>query len=181
MDIAKEYNLEDIWRRRTPTAREYTWGLGEPALCIHLWLTSKYLEINIKQVSIFTTPYSRRDHKAIDIHIKCNTIERGRGVWKMNLNVVKSELFRNAFKIFWEKWRTKKDIYGDSRLWWDIGKKKIKELTISCAQQLHREADSQIKDIEMQIDKVVVINTMEKMRKIFQRCMIRSKVKNSMI
>ena len=79
MDIAKEYNLEDIWRRRNPTAGEYTWGLGEPASHIDFWLTSKSLEINIKQVSIFTTPYSRRYHKAIYICILNLILLKGAG------------------------------------------------------------------------------------------------------
>jgi hypothetical protein len=39
----------------------------------------------------------------------------------------------------------------DRRLWWDIGKKKIKELAISCSHQLKNELDASIQNVENSI------------------------------
>jgi hypothetical protein len=47
-------------------------------------------------------------------------------MWIMNLETIKSEQFRHAFKIWWDNWKIEKNKYSDIREWWDLAKNKIK-------------------------------------------------------
>ena len=51
-------------------------------------------------------------------------INRGPGMWIMNLETIKSEQFRHAFKIWWDNWKIEKNKYNDIREWWDLAKTK---------------------------------------------------------
>ena len=71
-------------------------------------------------------PFS--DHDIIITKLKTEDINRGPGMWIMNLETIKSEQFRHAFKIWWDYWKIEKNKYSDIREWWDLTKNKIKLL-----------------------------------------------------
>jgi hypothetical protein len=62
-------------------------------------------------------PFS--DHDIIITKLKTEDINRGPGVWIMNLETIKSEQFRHAFTIWWNNWKIEKNKYSDIREWWD--------------------------------------------------------------
>jgi hypothetical protein len=68
--------------------------------------------------------------------LRVTETKHGKGLWKMNFNITTSELFQKAFRGFWKYWQEKKKEYSDIGKWWDMGKRKIKELTISVAREL---------------------------------------------
>ncbi|CAG2188175.1 unnamed protein product [Mytilus edulis] len=59
----------------------------------------------------------------------------GNGYWKMNDSLLDKELYTEYINNFWINWKQRKSNYNILD-WWEIGKKKIKELTIRFSKQL---------------------------------------------
>ena len=85
------------------------------------------------QTYIRACPYS--DHSAVKIIITPTTQRRkGRGFWKMNVNILKDEQYQRTMKAFltYIGRRSRKTKYDTSAEWWDTGTKtKVKAITIS--------------------------------------------------
>ena len=69
----------------------------------------------------------------------------------MNSEVIESDLFKNVFSKFWKEWQQKRSHFSDIGLWWDLGKVKIKELTIWCACRIKLEQSNERKVLEKRI------------------------------
>ena len=136
-EIITAYDLEDIWRRRNPSKKAFSYlGLGKSR--IDYWLTSKSLSSHITKCEIIENPLTAKDHRGVFIGVNNEETKRGPGVWKMNRSVIESDLFKNTFAHFWQSWVHKSADYEDIKSWWDIGKQKIKELTIWVATQTNQ-------------------------------------------
>ena len=72
-------------------------------------------------------------------------------MWKMNIEVIKSDLFRCTFKSWWNFWKTKKSQYHDLGEWWDIGKRKIKDLCTQTSKFASHERNNRIRNLEREI------------------------------
>ena len=121
-------NLEDVWRRRNPSLRRFTFFKpnSKTASRIDFWLTEKTLDPLIVKSQICQA--IRTDHASIQCVIKTSMQERGPGYWKMNKNILDSDDFHNSFMAFWEGWKKKINTYKSKRKWWEITKYKIKTL-----------------------------------------------------
>ena len=49
------------------------------------------------------------DHDIIITKLKTEDINRGPGMWIMNLETINSEQFRHASKIWWDNWKIEKN------------------------------------------------------------------------
>ena len=145
-------NLEDIWRRRNPNTKSFTWCRGNKKSRIDYWLISKTLDGLVQTVEHRPCPYS--DHDLVFLKISLNETKQGPGIWKMNSEVIESELFKSCFYKFWAEWKLQKHLYSSVGLWWDLGKVKIKELTIWCSSKLRMEQNNERKVLEKQIIKL---------------------------
>ena len=148
--LITECKLEDYWRRRYPNKRSYSWARGNKKSRIDYWLTSQSLNDKIDHVDYKACPFS--DHDMAIIQINTSKEPLGPGTWKMNASVIKSELFKTCFTNFWKEWKEEKINFNDLSLWWDIGKKKIKEITIWCSIKLKQDRANQRRIIERNID-----------------------------
>ena len=78
------------------------------------------------------TAFAYSDHHMISLKLSLgNSNPRGRGLWKFNTQLLKSETFCAAVSDFWPVWRDSKLAFTDPRVWGDAGKLQIKELAIS--------------------------------------------------
>ena len=101
-------------------------------------------------------PFS--DHDIIITKLKTEDINRGPGMWIMNLETIKSEQFRHAFKIWWDNWKIEKNKYNDIREWWDLAKNKIKLLTMEISRNLNcKQNKKEIDRLERKLDKLKLI------------------------
>ena len=66
-----------------------------------------------------------------------NEIERGPGVWVINENTIKSDIFKKAFNTFWTNNVSKINLYHNMKEWWDITKYKLKALCIEISSKLN--------------------------------------------
>jgi hypothetical protein len=76
----------------------------------------------------------------------------------MNLEIIKSEQFRHAFKIWWDNWKIEKNKYSDIREWWDLAKNKIKLLTMEISRNLNcKQNKKEIDRLERKLYKLKLI------------------------
>ncbi len=142
-NIMNMFCLEDIFRRRWPDRKCFSWRCGDKASRLDYWLISESLDNQTDSVEYLPCTFS--DHGFVKLNFRINETPHGKGVWKMNSKTIESKLFRNTFTSWWEHFKTKKSEYSNTQTWWDIGKKKIKEIAIWCSCKLKEENDMEIR------------------------------------
>ena len=60
------------------------------------------------------------------------------GLWVMNNSILKDNVYQTMFSEFWENWKFQKGNFINLSMWWDIGKKRIKSLTIDYCKEKRR-------------------------------------------
>ena len=69
---------------------------------------------------------------------RSETIRKGQGLWVMNNSVLNDNAYKKLVIKFWEGWKLKKEGFNNLLIWWDIGKKRIKSLTIDYCKEKRR-------------------------------------------
>ena len=150
--LSNSFDLEDIWRRRYPNEKEYSWNGRGRMSRIDFWLTSLSLNNQIDDVYHCYAPYT--DHKSINIIIRTEEISQGKGIWKMNTSNILKEEFRQDFTEMWKQWQIKKSNYHDIRIWWDIGKRRIKNLTQEFSKKVNINKRLKLDELETKINQL---------------------------
>ena len=147
LEMMESRGIEDIWRRRNPDMKKFTWShTGQNvASRIDYWLIYKSLDPFAKHTHIVKTIFS--DHAAIVLCLKVSDIERGRGYWKMNNQIIATKRFQECFENWWREWVLTRKEFSNLRLWWDLTKNKIKQLTIWCAVEMNSESKNELKSL----------------------------------
>jgi exodeoxyribonuclease III len=148
-----ENNLEDIWRRRNPSIKRYTYFKpnSKTASRIDYWLISECLDPNVTSVSI--SQAVRTDHAAINLQFRTSDGKRGPGFWKLSSEVLESNAFEAAFIAFWNTWKSEIHNFPTKKAWWELTKVKIKDLSIEIAKDLSKLEKIQITKTEKHLDK----------------------------
>ena len=149
LNIMNNWDLEDVWRRRNPDKKEYSWCRGQRLSRIDFWLISRSLDNQVDKIGYKVSAFS--DHRYTEIKFRISETKHGKGIWKMNTEVIKSNIFHESFTTWWKYWKTKKNEYSNIGTWWDIGKKKVKELCINASQILSHDRKNHIKFLEKNI------------------------------
>ena len=154
LEMMEARDVEDVWRRRNPDMKKFTWSHHgkNVASRIDYWLISRSLDPYAKQIDIVDNVFS--DHAAIVLSLKLSDIVRGKGYWKMNNHIIATKRFQDIFENWWQEWVLTKNQYSSVRQWWDLTKKKIKQLTIWCAVQMNDESRNELKFLEKQLQLV---------------------------
>ena len=134
--IINNLNLEDVYRRRNPLLRRYTYFKpnSKTASRIDFWLSEKTLDPLITNTGIKHAV--RTDHASIECIIKTSKQEKGPGYWKFNNSLLDSELFNKTFLAFWDGWKNNINKYKSKREWWEVTKYKIKNIAIHVSKQI---------------------------------------------
>ena len=93
----------------------------------------------LKQTEVSQCLYS--DHRLVWAElINSKTISEGPGLWAMNNSILKDNVYKNNNNNseFWKSWKLKKGNFINLLLWWDLGKKIIKSLTIDYCKEKRR-------------------------------------------
>ncbi|CAC5387703.1 unnamed protein product [Mytilus coruscus] len=100
--LLSQYDLTDIWRDRYRNDKRYTFQRGNSKLRIDYIFCDKSLSNKVYNVGISHCPFSA--HDLVSFKLKLDEIQRGPGIWIMNINTLKSVEFKNEFEIReWEK------------------------------------------------------------------------------
>ncbi len=103
-ELVAMYGLEDIWRRRHINQRQYTYFKKNTpkASRIDRFYIDQWIDYTVDSCEIRSS--IRTDHSIVELNISDSGPERGKGYWKMNAKVLKTDLFRDTFQSFWPKW-----------------------------------------------------------------------------
>ena len=125
----------DVWRYLHPHSISFSWTRWNGDLasridligCPFSWVPS------VSSCDIIPCPFS--DHCGVLFCISVpSVIPPGPGLWKLNISILQDEEFVHLISDFWRSWRLKQNSFTYLSDWWDLGKSKIKELSINyCA------------------------------------------------
>ena len=91
----------------------------------------------LKQTGVSQCFYS--DHRLVWTElINQDTISKGPGLWILNNSILKDRVYQKLISELWENWKPKKGNFNNLLLWWDVGKKRIKSLTIDYCKEKRR-------------------------------------------
>ena len=77
--LVSTLSLEDVWRRRHPTNKSFTFKRNNSQSRLDYFLCSKVINNEIEQTYI--TPCLLSYHIFVEIKINTNRVERGLGLW----------------------------------------------------------------------------------------------------
>ena len=93
------------------------------------------------------------DHCAVVLSVTVpSVVPPGPGLWKLNVSVLEEEEYFQLIRDFWSTWRRRKHLFPSLAKWWEVGKSKIKGLTISYCSRRSRSA-SQGRDLLVRLAK----------------------------
>jgi len=147
--IMEEFSLVDIWRLKNPSTLRYTWRSKEVHCRLDFFLISINLASQIKDCDI--SPGFRTDHSAISINIILNTLQRGRGFWKLNVSLLQDD---NYVKLVKETINKISNNFSDKlnpNNFWDFLKCKIRTVTIDYSIKKSKERKQKEKIISNQL------------------------------
>lgn len=129
-EILHTLNIDDSYRYKYKQRKVYTWANHDNTVAsridrIYISRTLLHTILSVKHI-----PMNITDHKGISVTIKTGHIKWGAGYWKINETLLNDEKYIKLIETFWTHWRQQK-IEHDCLEWWDMGKKKIKDITIN--------------------------------------------------
>ena len=158
--LTDQLALEDVFRAKNPASRLFTWFNGPHSVGCRLdrFYTPRAWRSVVRAHKSDIFPYS--DHHQVSINVQLgNSNPRGRGIWKFNTRLLKSDEFCAEVETFWPHWQSQKPLFTDPRVWWDAGKLQLKEIAIShsvtAANTRRRERaalDREFRDLSSQAD-----------------------------
>jgi exonuclease III len=124
--LIKGIGLMDAWNP-TQTRRGFTHYTATGASRLDRIYATK--TIISKKTGIETMAAAFSDHNAVILRLEMDyqANYRGKGYWKMNINMLQGKTFQETFKAKWEKWKMNKKHYPTNVMWWSrYVKKQIK-------------------------------------------------------
>ena len=85
LNFIEDFQLNDIWRTKHPTTKQYTWLSSDNKIKSRLdfWLISEFLVPQVSKVTISCNIMS--DHRNVSLSMQGNLFQkRGPGFWKFN-------------------------------------------------------------------------------------------------
>ena len=130
--FADSLSLEDVYQAKNLGGKLFTWFNGPHSVGCRLdrFYTPTAWRTQVRDHAC--DPFTYSDHHMVSISIQLgHSNPRGRGVWKFNTRLLKSEEFCAAVNNFWPQWQLEKPVFTDPRVWWDAGKFQLKEIAIA--------------------------------------------------
>ena len=121
-----------IWRQLHPSVPGFTWsrwdGLRSSRIdligCPFSWLSA------VSSCDIVPCPFS--DHSAVLLSSSVpQAVLMGSGLWKLNVSVLEEPDYFRLISDFWSGWRHRIPAFASLSDWWEMGKSRIKGLTIN--------------------------------------------------
>ena len=130
----------DIWRYLHPNSSSFTWNRSDVQLATRIDLVG----CPYPWVSAVSTcdivPCSFSDHCAVLYSFSIpDVIPPGPGLWKLNVSILQDADYVQLITEFWLTWQRFQNNFVSLSDWWELGKHKIKELSINYCTKLAKE------------------------------------------
>ena len=152
--ILNEWNLCDIWRRRNPEIKRFTWRQKTPPIHsrLDMWLVSNFIQDFCTEIDIW--PSVRSDHSAVIMSLQDIDVSKGSGLWKFNNSFLQDEVYVHGLNPLFDTWRVEAEVLGDKRMTWEYIKYKIREHSVKYGKQKKRERDEKEKNLEKRLKEI---------------------------
>ena len=125
-------SLEDVFRVKNPSTKLFTWFNGPQSVGCRLDHFYTPIAWRSQVQDQVCDPFLYSDHHMVSIKLQLgHSNPRGRGIWKFNTRLLKSDDFCAAVNNFWPQWQLEKPVFTDPPVWWDVGKLQLKEIAIA--------------------------------------------------
>lgn len=135
-ELLSSCRLQDSWRYKHPQAfaSSYIFPDGLAKSRIDLVCVPLRFCPFLRSAEIVPCPHS--DHAAVlaDFDV-APAQQRGPGVWKLNTSLLEDENYLSLIKDFWVFWQRQKAFFPSPLVWWDVGKQRIKVLSIKFSKE----------------------------------------------
>ena len=150
----RKHQLVDIWRKRNPNRRQFTFRQRTPLVQSRLdyWFTSKKLENVVKNCDIISsiTP----DHSGISLQLKCleDVHDHGKSYWKFNNSLCSDKGFvEGMIKEIKKVKEEQKNDFESKLVFWDFLKMKMRQYAIKYSKEKVKERKNEIDRLENEI------------------------------
>ena len=134
----------DGWRHLHPSEQCFTWDKPDGSISSRIDLVlfpSPWIHL-LSSCSIVPCPHS--DHRATVTRFALpRTFATGPSYWKFNTSLLDDQQYMSSISTFWKQWQNERADFADIRLWWDVGKIKLRQLTMSFSKRRAREKRSE--------------------------------------
>ena len=125
-------SLEDVFQVKNPSKKLFTWFNGPQSVGCRLDHFYTPIAWRSQVQDQVCDPFLYSDHHMVSIKLQLgHSNPRGRGIWKFNTRLLKSDDFCAAVNNFWPQWQLEKPVFTDPPVWWDAGKLQLKEIAIA--------------------------------------------------
>lgn len=132
LKLIDKNDLIDIWRERNEGIKDFSrQQLVKEKIKqsrIDFMLIKRIMAINIDKIHYKITCLS--DHSMLIVNFNETGVERGKGIWCLNNELLKDENYKFAVEAIIKNERGKGMFEEDKRVWWDNVKYEIKKVFI---------------------------------------------------
>ena len=142
LTVMENFDLSDVWRSHNPNLRQYTWhSSSKPVIFSRLdyFLVSDCFSNQVSNCKI--KPGFMSDHSIISICLNLNTIERGKGYFKINNSLILQPEYQEMIRtVIGEVAETNKD--ANPNTLWEVIKGNIRNESIKYASYKKKERNN---------------------------------------
>ena len=156
-DFLISYNLEDIWRKKNPGKKQFTFKQKQPVVQTRLdyWFISLNLDKLVHTCHIL--PSITPDHSGVKLVFRnlVDNFDYGKSYWKFNNSLCEDKVFVD--KMIDKIKELKEDLVpqiSDKLLLWDFMKMKIREFIISFSKEKAKWRRHEVEKLEKEIGKL---------------------------
>ena len=122
----------DLWRYLHPTSKQFTWSARNGSLSSRIDLIGCPVAWVPSMSSCEILPFPFSDHCAVLLSGSFPSLTPpGPGVWKLNISILENDDYFELISSFWRSWKFRKSSFLSIIDWWELGKSKIKGLTVT--------------------------------------------------
>lgn len=149
LQLADDYSLSDIWRVKNTDALKFTFHRGIQASRLDWWYLSDELTNQVTQATII--PWVLSDHSFVDIELSIIKFERGPGIWKLNVALLKDNNYIDVISDLLQSIEVEPDVPDCPADKWEYIKYKVRQVTKQYAKKKAKERRLFIADLEAEI------------------------------
>jgi exonuclease III len=147
--IMKHFHLVDIWRRKWPEKRQYTWrqiSLGISSR-IDYWLVKQDLQNFVESTDI--RPSIKSDHNAISLKLRTGKQKNGPSFWKFNASLTTDNNYREQIRdVIHNCIDDCNSQVLSKQITWELCKTEIKCFTISYCKEKSKNKNKEINQLQ---------------------------------
>ena len=150
------YNLEDVWRKRNPDKRQFTFRQKWPIIQSRLdyWFCSSNILNRVSKCDIL--PSITPDHSCVLLQLGqlVDNYCFGKAYWKFNNSLCADPVFVNLLNEKIDEWKGQLTHINDKVLLWDFLKMKMREYIISYSKQKAKHRRDEVEKLEKEINRL---------------------------